>query len=187
LRQLALAVVGEHAHPVLEWGAGSAPAGPSDDHGTSWYAIARGAPEPGGLARLLRAEPTEMSMQDAEAARAIRAGVKDLASHVERARDEVRSAEESVGAKLVTVLEEDYPPKPERQTRKFRLKNGLSPCLICSRLLRRLSGTLARRPLRQRTERRSDACCSGFPLPTGRLRGNDSVRFSLRRRQGCGR
>lgn len=91
--------------------------------GTSWYAIARGAQEPDGLERLLRGEQTEKSTEGTETARAIRAGIKELPSHVERAREEVRAAEERVGARLVTVLDDGYPPN-------LRLVFNLPPFLF---------------------------------------------------------
>jgi DNA processing protein len=78
--------------------------------GTSWYAVARAAQEPGGLERLLRGEPIEVSTESKDTARAIKAGIKSLPEHIRRADEEVRAAEEKVGAKLVTVLDDDYPP-----------------------------------------------------------------------------
>ncbi len=78
--------------------------------GTSWNAIARAAQEPGGLERLLRAEQTERSREGDSTVKAIRSGIGDLASHVERARQEVAAAHETAGAKLVTVLDDEYPP-----------------------------------------------------------------------------
>lgn len=77
--------------------------------GTSWYAIARTAQEPGGLTRLLRGEQTETSAEGAATARAIRSGISELSAHVDRAREEVIAAEEKVGARLLTVLDDDYP------------------------------------------------------------------------------
>jgi DNA processing protein len=77
--------------------------------GTSWYALARGAQQPGGLERLLAGEATEKSKEGAATAQAIRGGIGELGSHLARAREEVRAAEEAVGARLVTVLDEDYP------------------------------------------------------------------------------
>ena len=77
--------------------------------GTSWNAIARAAQEPDGLARLLRGELAEQSKEGVETARAIRLGIKDLAAHVKRVRKEVRSAAEEVGARLLTVLDDEYP------------------------------------------------------------------------------
>jgi DNA processing protein len=78
--------------------------------GTSWYAVARAAQEPDGLERLLSGEEVEGSREGAETAGAIRAGGQHLSSYVDRARKEVRAAEEQVGARLVTVLDDDYPP-----------------------------------------------------------------------------
>ena len=77
--------------------------------GTSWYAVARAAQEPGGLARLLRGEQTETSTEGAATAHAIRSGISEISAHVTRAREEVVAAEEKVGARLVTVLDDDYP------------------------------------------------------------------------------
>lgn len=77
--------------------------------GVSWYAVARAALEPDGLERLLRGEQTEASTEGVKTARAIREGLGELAGQVSRARDEVVVAEEKVGARLVTVLDEDYP------------------------------------------------------------------------------
>jgi DNA processing protein len=75
----------------------------------SWSAIARAAQEPDGLTRLLRGEQTESSTEGASTARAIRESLGELDGHLARARDEVAAAEEAVGAKLVTVLDDDYP------------------------------------------------------------------------------
>lgn len=77
--------------------------------GVSWYAVARAALEQDGLERLLRGEQTEASTESIKTAHAIRDGLGELAEHVARARDEVAAAEEKVGARLVTVLDEDYP------------------------------------------------------------------------------
>jgi DNA processing protein len=102
--------------------------------GTSWYAIARGAQEPDGLKRMLLGEQLERSSEGADTARAIRAGVKDLASLVDRAHEEVRAAAETVGAHLITVLDEDYPPN-------LRLVFNPPPFLF-------YRGTLQRRDIR---------------------------------------
>lgn len=91
--------------------------------GVSWYAVARAAQEPGGLERLLRAEATETSTEAAATANAIRDGIGDIAVHVDRARDEVAAAQEKVGARLVTVLDDDYP-------RNLRLVFNLPPFLF---------------------------------------------------------
>ena len=78
--------------------------------GTSWYAIARAAQEPDGLDRLLRGEQTEKLTEGAGTAMAIRAGVSQIGAYVERARDEVQAAADKVDARLVTVLDDEYPP-----------------------------------------------------------------------------
>ena len=75
----------------------------------SWYAIARAALEPAGLERLLRGEQTEKSTEGAATALAISEGLSELKGYVNRAREEVAAAEEKVGAKLVTVLDDEYP------------------------------------------------------------------------------
>lgn len=77
--------------------------------GVSWYAVARAALKPGGLERLLRGEQLEASTEGINTAQAIRDGLKELTEQVARARDEVAAAEETVGARLVTVLDEEYP------------------------------------------------------------------------------
>jgi DNA processing protein len=77
--------------------------------GVSWYVIARAALEPDGLECLLRGEQTERSTEGAATALAIAEGLHELGRHVERAREEVAAAEQQVGAKLVTVLDEEYP------------------------------------------------------------------------------
>jgi DNA processing protein len=77
--------------------------------GTSWTAIARGAQKPGGLERLLAGEATETSSEGAATATAIADGRRDLTSRLDRARREVKEAHEAVGARLVTVLDDDYP------------------------------------------------------------------------------
>lgn len=77
--------------------------------GTSWYAIARAAQQPDGLDRLLRGEEVEKSTEGVETAHAIRAGAEDLPALVERAAAEIEAAENQAGAKLVTVLDDDYP------------------------------------------------------------------------------
>jgi DNA processing protein len=98
--------------------------------GVSWYAIARAAQEPDGVERLLRGEATETSTEAAATAEAIRDTIGDLGRHLARAREEVAAAEEAVGAKLVTVLDDDYP-------RNLRLIFNLPPFLFYRGELRR--------------------------------------------------
>lgn len=98
--------------------------------GVSWYAVARAALEPDGLERLLGGERTEKSTEGEATALAIRDGIGELRGHVTRARDEVAAAEEQVGAKLVTVLDEDYPAN-------LRLIFNLPPFLFYRGELRR--------------------------------------------------
>jgi DNA processing protein len=98
--------------------------------GVSWYAVARAAQEPDGLDRLLRGEATETSSEGAGTAKAIREGLGELPAHVDRAREEVAAAEEKVGAKLVTVLDDGYPAN-------LRLIFNLPPFLFVRGELRR--------------------------------------------------
>jgi DNA processing protein len=77
--------------------------------GVSWSAVARAGLEPDGLERLLNGDQTERSTQGTATAAAIRAARSELPAHIARARDEVHLAKERVGAKLVTVLDDDYP------------------------------------------------------------------------------
>jgi DNA processing protein len=74
----------------------------------SWYVIARAVQDPDGLERLLRGERTERSEEATKTSRAIKAGVNELAAHLRRAQQELAAAK-AVGAKLVTVLDDDYP------------------------------------------------------------------------------
>ncbi len=98
--------------------------------GVSWYAIARAALEPDGLERLLRGEQVEKSTEGHATALAIRESFGERGAHVERARQEVVAAEEQVGAKLVTVLDDDYPAN-------LRLIFNLPPFLFYRGELRR--------------------------------------------------
>ena len=94
--------------------------------GASWYAIARSAQEPDGLERLLKGEPSEESSEAAATRLAIRSGIGELDTHLARARDEVRMAREQVDARLVTVLDDDYPAN-------LRLIFNLPPFLFVAR------------------------------------------------------
>lgn len=98
--------------------------------GVSWYAIARAALEPDGLERMLRGEQVEKSTEGEATVRAISEGLGELSVHVERAREEVAAAEEQVGAKLITVLDDDYPVN-------LRLIFNLPPFLFYRGELRR--------------------------------------------------
>ena len=79
--------------------------------GVSWHAIARGAQTPGGLERLL-------------------SGLGEVDTHIARAREEIRRAQEQVGARLVTVLDDAYPAN-------LRLVFNLPPFLFVRGELRR--------------------------------------------------
>jgi predicted Rossmann fold nucleotide-binding protein DprA/Smf involved in DNA uptake len=77
------------------------------DH-VNWHVIAREAQQPLGLERLLRGQLTEMSKQARETQKLIAGASGDLAEQRLRAVKEIRRAEDA-GAKLVTVLDDDYP------------------------------------------------------------------------------
>jgi DNA processing protein len=76
------------------------------DH-VNWHVIAREAQHPGGLERLLRGDLAEKS-KEARATQKLLAAADLDAAH-RRAAEEIRRAREEVGAKLVTVLDDDYP------------------------------------------------------------------------------
>ncbi len=77
--------------------------------GVNWHVIAREAQHPGGLERLLRGELAEKSKDARETQKLIAAARQDLSSMVEHAAEEIRRAHEQVGARLVTVLDDEYP------------------------------------------------------------------------------
>lgn len=76
--------------------------------GVNWYLIAREAQRLDGLARLLSGELTETSLEAVAAREAIRSEVARLPDLRDEARLEVERAA-AVGARLVTVLDEEYP------------------------------------------------------------------------------
>jgi len=74
----------------------------------SWHVIAREAQQPLGLERLLQGQLTETSKQARETQKLIVGASGDLDHQRLRAVEEIRRAEDA-GAKLVTVLDDDYP------------------------------------------------------------------------------
>jgi DNA processing protein len=76
------------------------------DH-VNWHVIAREAQHPGGLERLLRGDLAEKS-KEARATQKLLAAA-DLDAARRRAAEEIRRGQEEVGAKLVTVLDDEYP------------------------------------------------------------------------------
>jgi DNA processing protein len=74
----------------------------------NWHVIAREAQQPRGLERLLQGQLTEASKQARETQKLIARAGRDLAEQKLRAVDEISRAE-GAGAKLVTVLDDDYP------------------------------------------------------------------------------
>jgi DNA processing protein len=98
--------------------------------GVNWHVIAREAQKPDGLRKLLALEIAERS-EDARRTRQVlrRALVRGLEAERERARGEFERAE-AVGARLVTVLDNDYPAN-------LRLIVNLPPFLFVRGTLRR--------------------------------------------------
>jgi DNA processing protein len=78
--------------------------------GVNWNVIAREALRSGGLARLLAGDVAEAS-RDGETTRArLREGLESLDERVERMRELLRTTEDKVQARLVTVLDRaEYP------------------------------------------------------------------------------
>ncbi len=77
------------------------------DH-ANWHVIAREAQQPLGLERLLQGQLTETSKQARETQKLIAGASGDMAKQRLRAVEEIRRAEDA-GARLVTVLDDDYP------------------------------------------------------------------------------
>jgi DNA processing protein len=77
--------------------------------GVSWQVIAREAQAPEGLAHLCAGEMMETSRDGKETQRLLIAALESLDERVERVRSEVARATDEVGARLVTVLDDDYP------------------------------------------------------------------------------
>ncbi len=77
------------------------------DH-VNWHVIAREAQQPVGLERLLQGQLTETSKQAQETQKLIVGAGDDLAEQRLHAVEEISRAEDA-GAKLVTVLDDDYP------------------------------------------------------------------------------
>ena len=97
--------------------------------GVSWSVVARAAQRPGGLGRLLAGEVGENSRAGRETA----AALADELGSLDGRRREVEArvgAAARVGARLVTVLDDDYPAN-------LRLIAGLPPFLFVRGELRR--------------------------------------------------
>jgi DNA processing protein len=77
--------------------------------GVNWHAIARVARTPDGLRALGQGQSLERSTQAEDTARAIAATRSRLSEYVERAKREIEQARDRAGARLVTVLDDDYP------------------------------------------------------------------------------
>ncbi|GAA2701285.1 DNA-processing protein DprA [Nonomuraea recticatena] len=77
--------------------------------GVSWYLLAREAQRPDGVDRLWRGETLEVSEDATNATAVIRASQADLDGHMKAAQADVARAADG-GARLVTVLDDGYPP-----------------------------------------------------------------------------
>lgn len=78
--------------------------------GVNWHVVARAAADVGGIEALLAGEPLEHSSEATATAAAITMGRDQMDDHLERARNEVATAQRRADARLVTVLDDDYPP-----------------------------------------------------------------------------
>jgi DNA processing protein len=90
--------------------------------GIDWYLLAREAQRPGGLERLLAGQVTENTLDAQQTARLILAAHDTLDGHRAAAQAQIDRAAE-IGAKLLTVLDPDYP-------RTLRLIFNLPPFLF---------------------------------------------------------
>ncbi|MEV0826393.1 DNA-processing protein DprA [Nonomuraea rubra] len=77
--------------------------------GVNWYLLAREAQRPGGIERLWSGETLEASKDAIAATTAIRDNQADLDRHQTAAQADVERAAKE-GARLITVLDADYPP-----------------------------------------------------------------------------
>jgi DNA processing protein len=98
--------------------------------GANWHVIARAASHPDGLAALQAGEPLEHSKDAASTSALVVAARGQLAEYLEHVRQEVELARTRAGAKLVTVLDDDYPAN-------LRLIVNLPPFLFVRGELRR--------------------------------------------------
>jgi DNA processing protein len=76
--------------------------------GVNWNVLAREAQRPEGMARLLSGQVAEDS-RDGRATAALLAGALDSLSERHNQVEEEIAASEQVGARLITVLDDDYP------------------------------------------------------------------------------
>jgi DNA processing protein len=76
--------------------------------GANWHVVAREAQHPGGLDRLQRGELSEKTKEARLTQKSILAGEQDLGAARRRVEEELHRSQ-GAGAKLVTVLDDDYP------------------------------------------------------------------------------
>lgn len=97
--------------------------------GVNWNVIAREAQRPAGLPRLLSADMGEDSREGRATRQRLEEGLDTLPSRLDRAKDEIDAAER-IGARLVTVLDDEYPSN-------LRVTSKLPPFLFYRGELRR--------------------------------------------------
>jgi DNA processing protein len=76
--------------------------------GVNWNVLAREAQRPDGISRLLSGEVTEDSRDGRSTSERLKDGLGTFSERIEEAQAEIDAAREA-GAKLVTVLDADYP------------------------------------------------------------------------------
>src|SRR3990170_3442036 len=74
----------------------------------NWYLLAREARRPGGLERLRKGEISERLPHTDKARKLLQEGLSQAQELLRRVEERVAPAEE-IGAKITTVLDEDYP------------------------------------------------------------------------------
>lgn len=97
--------------------------------GVNWNVLAREAQRPGGLSRLLAGEIAEDSRDGHATGRLLVSGLESLSDRLKRVQGEIDAARQ-VGARLITVLDDDYPSN-------LRLITKLAPFLFYRGELRR--------------------------------------------------
>lgn len=153
----------------------------------SWALVAREALRrgPDGLGRLAAGEITEVSTDADKTRRALLSGVAELEDQLQRADEAIADAE-SVGARLVTVLDDDYPAN-------LRLIHNLPPFLFVRGELQRsdaravaIVGTreASADGLRRATKMAQGMAAEGVTVVSGLARGIDTAAHEATLEQG---